>query len=428
MNSIPFRISFRLFAAIALPLIAFLTACGGSSESDGKTILLYDTGIEPVNQNMWHAAIKTFEAAHPGHKVDFKAIKDDDYSQGGKLIAALRSKNPPDVYFEWTWSAVERDAQNGNALDLSPYVTPEFKASLDPHAWAGTDFNGKPYMVPFGYEVANLLFYRKKTLSDNGIEVPKTWEEFVAACAKLKAAGVTPIMQGNQAAWPAGNWASELVAVYLGPERYKQAGATPPQVKLTDPAFVEAVTRLKELRDAGAFSPSINTMNDNEGIAHFVSGEGAFIFAGSWTIEQLTEAGGEANFGVMRRPSLPNQPANSDYVLANSTGYMINAKTPDPELAFDLLRHLLQPGPQRIRIESGVNSTNAEVQKEIKSPLQIQVHEILAASGEWIAAPDISWNRFTAERFYEAVKEIVGGTAEPLPALEAAANDVAARQ
>ncbi|MBI1785209.1 hypothetical protein HYR69_08695 [Candidatus Sumerlaeota bacterium] len=106
---------------------------------------------------------------------------------------------------------------------------------------------------------------------------------------------------------------------------------------------------------------------------------------------------------------------------------MINSKTHDKELAFDLLRHLMSLDVQKVRIEGGLNSTLLDGQKEIKAPLQLRVLEVLNQGGEWVAAPDISWNRFTAERFYEAVKQVVGGEAEPLAALQAAERDVAAR-
>lgn len=418
-----------LLLAAALPL----ASCGKSQETgsggggEGATkLLLLDTGIEEVNQNTWRAAIANFEKNNPGATVDFRPYKDDDYSQGGMLIAALTSETPPDVYFEWAWAAVARDAKNGHALDLTPFITPEFKVIIDEHSWAGTDYDGKTYMIPAAFEVANLIYYRRQTLADHGIAVPQTWEEFLEACKKLKAAGVTPIFQGNQAAWPCGNWASEIASRYLGVEGYREAGAVPPARPLTDDGFVQAVTRLAELRDAGAFNSDINTLNDNEGMAHFVSGQGAFIFAGSWVVDQLLEAGGAEAFGVFRTPKLPGEPEGNNYMLANSTGYMIHAKTKNPELAFALLEELVAPEVQRIRIEGGLNTTNAAVMKEISAPMQQAVLDELAKADEWIAAPDISWNRYTAERFYEAVKQVVGGEAEPAAALESAARDVAA--
>ncbi len=413
----------------------WISGCGkqgegreGKSDAPGKSkILLLDTGIEEVNQKTWHAAIARFEKSHPGATVDFRPSKDDDYSQGGILIAALRSKNPPDVYFEWAWSAVARDAGNGTALDLTPFISEEIESYVEPRAWAGTKFNGKTYMLPAAFEVANFLFYRKKTLTDQGIEPPKTWEDFIAACKKLKESGVQPIFQGNQAAWPAGNWASELSVCYLGLDHYQEAGLNPPKTRLTDPGFVKALTLMKQLKEIGAFNSDVNTLNDNEGLARFTGGEGAFTFAGSWILDQLTETGGAEVYGILPRPQLPDQPPNSRYILANSAGYMINTKTPKPELAFDLLRELLTLDVQRIRVQGGLNSIHPDAQKEIDSPMQRTVLATLREGGEWVAAPDISWNRFTAERFYEAVKQVVGGEAEPPAALQAAERDVAAR-
>lgn len=435
---LPSSLERGLFALLA-PLVALAIACGGGGEEAGsgggadggapsgkKRLLVYDTGIEPVNRAAWAEAERIFEAAHPDIDVDVKAFKDDDYSQGGKLIAALRSRTPPDIYFEWTWAAVTRDAKNGNALDLTDRIDADLRAALDPKTFAGTDHEGRTYMIPGAFDVANLIFYRKATLAEHGIEPPKTWEEFVAACAKLKTAGVVPIHQGNLAAWPAGNWAAELSAVYLGLDRYRQAGENPPRVLLTDDGFVQALERLKELRDAGAFNPDIDTLNDNEGIAGFASGSGAFIFAGAWVLDSLTEAGID-DFGVIQRPALPGAPEGPRYLLANATGYMVNSKCPIPDLAVELIRNYNSYEAQIPRVKGGLNSCNIKAQSEAQSALRAEVLGILDASEAWVAAPDISWERYTAERFYAAVKEVVNGSKEPREALEAAAADVAAK-
>lgn len=419
------------FRILAFPILVLVAAfgCGGKEkgkeETGSKTkLLLLDTGIEEVNRNTWKAAIASFEKAHPDAKIEFRPYKDDDYSQGGVLMAALHGQTPPDVYFEWAWTSARRDGSNGTALDLTPFITPEFKAKTVPQAWAGTQFEGKTFLIPMAYDFANLIFYRKKPLEANGIQPPKTWQEFLDACKKLKAAGLQPIFQGNQGAWPAGNWASEMAGCYLGAEKYQQAGEKPARTPLTDPGFIQAVTRLKELRELGAFNSDINTLNDNEGMAHYMNGEGVFIFAGSWVLDQLGEAGGEKEFGILPRPSLPGELPGKRYALANSSGYMIQAKTKRPDLAYDLLQHYFSLPTQRVRVAGGLSTTNLEAQKEIASPMQKEVLKLLDEHDEWIAAPDISWNRYTAERFYEAVKQVLDGGIEPMAALQAAQQDV----
>ena len=66
-----------------------------------------------------------------------------------------------------------------------------------------THVGGKIYGVPVQLsQVA--LFYDKPLLQKGGVDPAsiKTWDDFLAAVKKLKAAGVTPIVMGGGEKWP----------------------------------------------------------------------------------------------------------------------------------------------------------------------------------------------------------------------------------
>ena len=62
--------------------------------------------------------------------------------------------------------------------------------------------DGKLYGVPYSVPMMG-VFYNQEIFAAQGIEIPKTYKDFVAACEKLKAAGITPIAAGgaNGSAW-----------------------------------------------------------------------------------------------------------------------------------------------------------------------------------------------------------------------------------
>ncbi|MGJ8617801.1 MAG: ABC transporter substrate-binding protein [Sulfitobacter sp.] len=74
--------------------------------------------------------------------------------------------------------------------------------------------NGKIMAVAFMAN-AQHTFYREDILSENGIEVPTSYEEMIAAADALKAAGVmdSPIASSFKPGW---NMAAEFVNAYLG--------------------------------------------------------------------------------------------------------------------------------------------------------------------------------------------------------------------
>lgn len=52
------------------------------------------------------------------------------------------------------------------------------------------------------------------------MEPPETFEELLAACDTLAAAGIIPITTGNKDLWAAGNWLSHMASRVVGEELY----------------------------------------------------------------------------------------------------------------------------------------------------------------------------------------------------------------
>ena len=48
------------------------------------------------------------------------------------------------------------------------------------------------------------VIYNKEIFAEHGIEVPTTWDELIAACETLKAAGVTPFYATFKEPWTIG--------------------------------------------------------------------------------------------------------------------------------------------------------------------------------------------------------------------------------
>jgi multiple sugar transport system substrate-binding protein len=66
---------------------------------------------------------------------------------------------------------------------------------------ASTGNDGKQYFVPF-YFYPWAVHYSKSLFKEKGYEAPKTWDELLALCAKMKADGITPFAAANDGKWP----------------------------------------------------------------------------------------------------------------------------------------------------------------------------------------------------------------------------------
>ena len=80
--------------------------------------------------------------------------------------------------------------------------------------------NGQTYAVLVGVHRGNELWYNKKVLEKNGINVgdKMTFDEFFAAAEKLKAAGVTPlaVRDSGSGIWPTGQLFETTLLAYCG--------------------------------------------------------------------------------------------------------------------------------------------------------------------------------------------------------------------
>ena len=68
-------------------------------------------------------------------------------------------------------------------------------------AAASMEMDGKMWGVPYTYYQWG-IYYNKSVYEQVGVEVPDTWDEFVANCEAFSAAGIDCITTGTKALWP----------------------------------------------------------------------------------------------------------------------------------------------------------------------------------------------------------------------------------
>jgi glucose/mannose transport system substrate-binding protein len=83
--------------------------------------------------------------------------------------------------------------------------------------------DGHPWSVPVNIHRANVVFYNKEVLQQNGISPDdlETFEGWQAVADKLQAAGVTPLALGDKEPWAAVHLFEVVLAGTLGADKYK---------------------------------------------------------------------------------------------------------------------------------------------------------------------------------------------------------------
>ena len=107
------------------------------------------------------------------------------------------------------------------------------------------------YGAPITGSTGGGILYNKKVYEKLGLQVPKTWAEFMANNAKIKAAGIDPVIQTY-----ADTWTSQL---FVLADFHNIAAADPGwaekytagQVKYAQEPAVKGFQRLEEVHKAG---------------------------------------------------------------------------------------------------------------------------------------------------------------------------------
>lgn len=178
--------------------------------------------------------------------------------------------------------------RNNRLMDLKPYfdASPEWKEMVFEESVAYNTKDGKMYTAPAAFESYVGIFYNKELFQKAGIaEFPKTWDEFWAACDKLKAAGITPIsLHTTETGWCTMLMVTSSLALSQeGKDFINQKYPT----DFNKPVFVEAMNIAKKLYQY----TTPDAVGGNYALAanNFSSGKTAMIPNGPWMIPGLSD-------------------------------------------------------------------------------------------------------------------------------------------
>ena len=288
------------FALSALMGAAFTVAHAGE-------LVLNTDQSDPAPKAAFEALVKGFEAENPDVKVKLNTFDHEGFKTS---IRNFLSAEAPDLV---TWYAGNRMAPFVNAglfEDVSDVWAKEGLSDKLKSADASMTINGKKWGVPYTYYQWG-IYYRKDIFAKLGIAEPKSWKELVDACAKLKAAKITPFAIGTKQSWPTGGWFDYLDLRVNGYEFHMDLTAG--KVPYTDKRVQAVFDKWDELVKPGYFLPNHPSYMWQEALPSFVKGESAMYLMGNFAIAPMKEAGlKEDQIGFMVFPPITPGVARSE--------------------------------------------------------------------------------------------------------------------
>lgn len=185
-------------------IVAGLMACSAGSvradfpDSTAPTHVLRvwcHQGQERENAAM-RAIAAAFNAAHAAQRVRVALTFFPDYHYTEKIAIAAAARDLPDV-LDLDGPLVARFASAGLLRPLEPWFSAGELADFLPTLLAQGTVDGRLYALG-AFESAAVLYYDRAMLAAAGVAPPPdgrgwSWEEFLAACARLRRAGIEPV-------------------------------------------------------------------------------------------------------------------------------------------------------------------------------------------------------------------------------------------
>lgn len=259
-----------------------------------------------------------FQQKYPNIKLQFDAVPTKDYET---LLKARLASGDVDIYV----GANVRD--ENSRKQLTDLTGQPFLADYYPDALKAMQWEGKQYGLPLCTVAVN-VFYNKKIFADQGIAVPTTWTEFVAACDKIQAAKIDPIMLGGKDQWPVNMVliALETPIVHVpNPDFYNKLRTE--ETKFTDPGWVEVYQKLGIL--GKYFEKNAMGVGYGQAPGLFAQGKAAMMIDGSWSATQIEDAKPSFEVGAFILPATDNKDQNAIAPTKVGMGYHVYANSPD---------------------------------------------------------------------------------------------------
>ncbi|WP_409273761.1 ABC transporter substrate-binding protein [Neobacillus sp. SCS-31] len=294
----------------------------GSKES-GKPVevTLAGWGGNPTEEKLLKQVIEDFESKHKDVKVKYEVISEQYMDV---IKTRLIGGEGPDVFY---LDAFEAPAliETGVLEPLDEYVTDDFDVEdfEKPLAEAFIQ-DGKTYGFPKDYSTL-ALFYNKKMLSDAGVEVPKTFEEFREAAKKLTKDGVYGF-----------GVAPELARMFWLGESTGGDIVKDGKANFASPEVVSALQPIIDMHNVDKTAAEPKEVGANWGGEIFGQGKSAMVIEGNWAIPFLADTFPDIEYGTAELPTVDGKHST----MAYSVAYVMNGASKKKEASWKLISYL----------------------------------------------------------------------------------------
>ncbi len=405
----------RILAFTLVLTMGLSLALGGAVAQEKKTLNVWNlwTTESDANAKSFNIVLKQWQALHPDVDVVIDATENEAYKT--KIKTAMAANEVPDVFFAWGGGFAKPFVEAGQVLALDDYLTDGTKDRLLGGALDNVTYDGKTYGLTF-IQWVGTLYCNKEMFDANGITIPTTNDELLAAVAAFKAKGIVPITVGAKDGWPAMFFQNVYAVRTAGAQMCNEAlsGAA----TFNAPEFVQSAKYLDDLVKAGGFDPGALALSYDEAKMPFLAGQVPMIYQGSWlageiqdpTLSQVVDKVVGINW-----PSIADGKGEATQILGGAIDcLMVSNNAKEKDLAVDFVKYITENmSRESFKLGAGIATWKIDMTGIEVSPLVQNIIDFAAKSTGSVLAWDTFLSGEAAERHKSLVQEIFAGQLTP---------------
>ncbi len=262
---------------------------------------------------------KQYAETVEGFEFDFDYV--DIMSLDQKVAVLLAGDSLPDICTFQSGTRLKDVIDSGKILDVDKAFTElGIRDTLDDGAVSllVTLVDGKGlYDVPLGLNIEG-YWYNKALFKAAGItDVPKTWDEFMDICEKLKASDIIPIVQAGKDKWPMTRVLNSYLVRSVGLDAVSKAMTG--ETHFTDPGYIAAAQMFADMAANEYLAIGMNTIDYGTAASMLMNGQAAILYNGSWFTGQLNNpeenTAGAEGIGFFNVPLVNDSSTLNDYSM-----------------------------------------------------------------------------------------------------------------
>jgi raffinose/stachyose/melibiose transport system substrate-binding protein len=325
-----------LALAGALGATLALSACAGPGGDGPADITFHMSKPEAI------PFFRDLVQRYNGEQSDVRVTLDT----ASNLSAGFLRGNPPDVGLLNYNYEMARFMERGALSDLSDMpeadrIRPEVQDLVDQYS----TYPGRTSVLPYSVAAASVI-YNVEIFEEHDLEVPTTWDELIAVCDELEAAGVTPIYSTYKDPWTLGQGLFDytvggMIDVPEFLEQMDELGTEvgPDSEVSFQKTILEPSEKMKQLADYSNADAASRGYGD--GNVAFANGEGAMYMQGPWALGEIAKTNPDLELATFPLPS-SDDPDDLKVRVNLDLALWIPEASRQQEAARDFVSYLMQ--------------------------------------------------------------------------------------